>query len=95
VSVSLAIIVLGNLYVFTDLSGFFDLDFTLLSPGSLSAFIDYLIIIALAVILYVFVIDKDGPVIKKIRGFNLSFEHANYIFMIFTVIMAVYFVFIV
>ncbi len=95
VSVSLAIIMVGNLYLFTDLSGFFALDFTLLAPGSVTAFVDYFIIIGLAVLLYLLVIAKDGKVIKTIRGFNLSFEHANYIFMVFTVLIAVYFVFMV
>jgi len=92
--IALAIIVFGNIFLFTDWLNFFDLDFTLLKPGSFTAFLDYFVIAGLGFLFYWFVVRQDGRFIRTLRKFNLSFEHANYIFIVFAAFMAIYFVFI-
>ncbi len=85
------LLALGNFFVFYD-GGFMALDFSNLSPASISAFVDFFITSGAAFILYYYVIRKDYKPIKVLRNFKLSFEHANYIFVMYTVLLITFFI---
>ncbi len=82
----LALIGVGNYFVFFE-GQFLDVDFSTVNPASLSAFVDFFMTIGFAFILYYYVIRKDFKPIQYIRGFTLTFEHANYIFVAYTVVL--------
>ncbi len=87
---ALGCITLGNFYIpFTE--SFFGIayDQEFIHVG---AFIDYAVTLGLGFMLYHFVISKDYKPIQNIRNFKLSFESANYVFIIYIVVMVTYFI---
>ena len=88
---ALSILGIGNYLVYFE-GTFLGMDFTAFSPASLSAFVDYFITIGLAVIIYHYLVRPDKKPVKALRGFTLSFEHANYIFILYAVVLAAYFI---
>lgn len=89
---TLTILGIGNYLVFFE-GAFLGMDFTALSPASWSAFVDYFITIGLAVIIHHYLVRPDKKPVRALRGFMLSFEHANYIFVLYAVVLAAYFIF--
>jgi multicomponent Na+:H+ antiporter subunit D len=90
---ALACVLLGNFYI-PIADGFFGVDFSSIKAFSLGALFDYSLTLLIAFSLNYFFIRKDFKLIKKFRQFNLSFEHANYIFIAYIVLLAAFFVFI-
>lgn len=82
----IALVGMGNYFVFFE-GQFLGVDFSNVSPASISAFVDFFITIGLGVILYYYVVRKDVKLFKILRKFTLSFEHANYIFVVYTVVL--------
>ncbi len=91
VTLAMMLLVLGNYFILVEDPQFFPVDFGHLSPLSLSAFLDYFVTIGLAFLVYRLVIVKDFALTRSLRGFKLSFEHANYLFVAYTVVMVAYF----
>ncbi len=91
-SLAFACIVLGNFYIpFTQ--NFFGIayDQEFIHIG---AFIDYGVTLSLGFLFYRYIISKDYRPIKTLREYKMSFETANYLFIIYLVTMVVYFIWI-
>lgn len=54
----------------------------------LGNFIEYFIFLAVGFVFYKYVIAKDYVVIRKIREFKMSFESANYLFVVYLLVLA-------
>ena len=72
--------------------GFFGIDLSYVSLFKLSGFVNYGITLGTGFLLYFLIVKKDPIFIKKMRAFNLSFDKANYLFVVFLVLMTMYFV---
>ena len=88
---ALACVILGNFYI-PIADGFFGVDFSSIQAFSLGALFDYSLVLLIAFLLNYFIIRKDYGFIQKLRNFQLSFEHANYIFITYIVLLTAYFV---
>ncbi|TVP94586.1 MAG: hypothetical protein EA374_06470 [Acholeplasmatales bacterium] len=84
-------VILGNLYIPIS-EGFFGIDVSHVSAVKWEAFFDYAVALILGFCFYKLVIEKDPRAVRKIREFNVSFETANYLFMLYVAVMVVYFV---
>ncbi len=89
---SIALVIFGNFYIPIG-QGFFGADFSNIS-FTIAKLFEYFIIIGVAYSIYRFVVRPESKTIHRLRNFTLSFESANYIFVVYIVLMTVYFVFI-
>ncbi|MFH5881474.1 complex I subunit 5 family protein [Liberiplasma polymorphum] len=90
-TLALACILLGNLYI-PIARGFFGVDLSAIRAFSLGALFDYALVLLIAFLLNYFFIKKDYAPLKALRNFQLSFEHANYIFIGYIALLTAYFV---
>ncbi|MFW5865312.1 MAG: complex I subunit 5 family protein, partial [Candidatus Izemoplasmataceae bacterium] len=87
-----ACVLLGNFYIpFSN--GFFGIDLSKFTIN-LEAFYDYIAALTIGLSFYKLVIEKDGKIVQAIRNYKVSFESANYLFMLYIATMIVYFIFI-
>ena len=92
VIISVVIIIMGNWFFFMDTS-ILGIDSSVLNPLSFSAFFDYALTLGLAGLAYIFLVKRENLVIRRLKDFSLSFEHANYIFVSYTVLLTIVFIF--
>lgn len=67
---------LGNLY---------GMDLSYVHLWELMSFVDYLIYAGIAYLFYHFIIHKDFVFIQKIRGFQMTFENANFLYVAYII----------
>lgn len=84
-------LVLGVFHV-PIVEAFFQINISNINPLNLEAFVTYFLTLLVGYAVYYFVIKKDGKVIARIRKFNLSFESANYLFLVYIFALVVFFV---
>jgi multicomponent Na+:H+ antiporter subunit D len=68
----------------------FSVDLSYLRLLDFMAYLEYFIFVIAGFIIYYFLIRKDGLILQKIRYFKLTFEHANYLFIFYLVIVAMF-----
>ncbi len=90
-TLSFVCIIFGLMYIPIS-DGFFGIDLTYVKILKLSSFVDYGVTLLIGYMIYVFVVKKDYIFIKRLRMFNLSFDKANYLFIIYIVVMTLYFI---
>lgn len=67
----------------------YDLDISNISWFNISNFLEYFLFVAIGFLFYRYVIAKDYVVVRKIREFKISFESANYLFVVYLLVLAV------
>lgn len=67
----------------------YGLDISNIEWLKLGNFIEYFIFLAVGFLFYKYIIAKDYLVIRKIREFKMSFESANYLFVVYLLVLAV------
>jgi len=82
---------LGNFYV-PIFDRFFGVDLSDIRAFSLSAFFDYFVTLAAAFAIVWFWVRKDGRIVRELRKVHISFETANYMFVLYIVALGVVFV---
>jgi multicomponent Na+:H+ antiporter subunit D len=85
-------IILGNFYIPIS-NGFFGIDVSKFTIN-LESLYDYIAALTIGLSFYKLVIEKDGKVVQAIRNYKVSFEAANYLFMVYIATLIVYFIFI-
>jgi multicomponent Na+:H+ antiporter subunit D len=75
----------GNLFYGVDLSYV-----NLLNPMH---YVEYFIYVIIAFLIYHYVVEKDPPPIKVLRGINITFESANYLFVVYLLTIALFVIF--
>lgn len=85
-------IILGNFYIPIS-DGFFGVDLTKFTVN-IEALYDYIAALTIGLSFYKLVIEKDGRFVQAIRNYKVSFEAANYLFMVYIVTLIIYFIFI-
>ncbi len=88
--IAFVIILFGNFYIPIG-QGFFGADFSNIQ-FTLWKLVEYLIIIGVAFGIFYFLIRPDYKGVKLIRNYTVSFESANYLFVMYIVTMVIYFV---
>lgn len=83
---SMMCIILGN-YLIPITRGFFGVDISFIRVISLSNWINYFIILAVAYLIHKIFLERDYNIIKKIRNTNISFETTNFMLIFFIFIM--------
>lgn len=73
------------------LEGLFGVNMTHINPFNLRAVLDYGITLALAFGVYYVFIRKDYAPVRALRKFTLVFQHANFLFIVYIVILTVVF----
>ncbi len=86
-----ACVILGNFYIPIS-DGFFGVELSYISVFNFDAFFDYFVALAIGFLIYYFIIKKDYRPIRMIREYKPSFQSANFVFIMFVVVMSVYFV---
>ncbi|MFH5881118.1 complex I subunit 5 family protein [Liberiplasma polymorphum] len=84
-------VILGNFYIPIS-NGFFGIDLSNFTAANWGAIYDYVLALTVGLCFYKLVIEKDYRPVRKIREFQMSFESANYLFMLYVVVMTLYFV---
>ena len=69
---------------------FFNLDLSYVKLFDLQQWLDYFLYVGIGLLLYHFVIKKDFKPFKAIRNLSISFENANYMFILYMVFIAVF-----
>ena len=68
----------------------FNLDLSYVKLFDFMQWLDYLLYVGIGLMLYHFVIKKDYKPFKAIRNLSISFENANYMFILYMVFIAVF-----
>lgn len=89
---ALAIVFMGNWFMFFDTT-ILGVDTSVVNPLSFAAFFDYFLTVGFALALYFFVVRKEPLPVRTLKDFSLSFEHANYIFVAYTVTLSIVFIY--
>ncbi len=90
-TLAFACVVLGNFYIQIG-EGFFGLPLQQITVTEWAAFFDYALALSIGLLFYKLVIEPDYKPVRYIRNFKMSFETANYLFVVFLVVMSVYFI---
>jgi len=90
-ALSFACIIFGLMYIPIS-DGFFGIDLTYVKVTKFRSFVDYGVTLFIGYMIYTLLIKKDYLFVRKLRMFNLSFEKANYAFIIYIVAMTLYFI---
>jgi multicomponent Na+:H+ antiporter subunit D len=85
VCVGIGYVYLGDLFYGVDLSYV-----KLLDPYH---FIEYLLYLGIAYVIYQYVLKKDPKIIKDLRTVNITFESANYLFVVYLLTIALFVLF--
>jgi len=88
---ALGCIILGNFYIpFT--TGFFGIPFDTVGEFHIGHFFDYAVTVGIAYMIFRFIVAKDYRPIRLIREYQVSFETANYVFIVYLVALTTYFI---
>lgn len=68
----------------------FSIDLSYVTWLKFESFIEYLLYIGIGLMLYHFVINKDYWPTRKLRSINITFEAANYLFVVYLLVIAVF-----
>jgi multicomponent Na+:H+ antiporter subunit D len=68
----------------------YSIDLSYLSLFDLMAYLEYIVFVIVGFVIYKYLILNDGLLIKKIRQFKLTFEHANYLFIVYLIVVAIF-----
>jgi multicomponent Na+:H+ antiporter subunit D len=80
----LAVLSIGIGLFFTPIvETMFDLNIRSVVSFSLDSWLDYAMYVIIGYVSYRFFIKKDGRIIQKIRQYSMSFEDANFAFIVF------------
>ncbi len=90
-TLAFACVALGNFYIQIG-EGFFGLPLQEVTVADWAALFDYALALSIGLAFYKLVIEPDYKPVRYIRNFQMSFETANYLFVVFLVVMTVYFV---
>lgn len=88
---ALGCVLLGNFYI-PITEGYFGFELREVSVTTWKNFFDYFLALSLGFLFYRYVIAPDYKPVRYIRGYQMSFEGSNYVFVIFLVVMTLYFV---
>lgn len=72
--------------------GFFGVDLSYISIWKMDSFFDYGLTLLIGLLIYQLIVKRDPMVFRKMRSFTVSFDKANYLFVVYIVVMAIYFV---
>lgn len=82
--IALACIAIGVLYLpFGQLYG---VDLSYVHLWEVMSFVDYFIYVGIGYLFYHYVIHKDFTFIQKIRGFSMTFENANFLYLAYIIV---------
>ncbi|MFU8792731.1 MAG: complex I subunit 5 family protein [Acholeplasmataceae bacterium] len=68
----------------------FNIDLSYVTWYRLEGILEYLLYVGIGVLLYTYVIQKDFYPIRKLRTTNITFESANYLFIVYLIILAIF-----
>jgi multicomponent Na+:H+ antiporter subunit D len=75
---------IGILYL--PLGKLYGMDLSYVHLWDIMSFVDYIIYVGVGYLFYHYVIHKDFVFIQKIRGFSMTFEHANFLYLAYIIL---------
>lgn len=83
------IVFIGLFYIFIG-DALFNIDLSYVKLFSLESMLEYLLYVGVGVLIYQLIIQKDFYPIRKLRTLNITFESANYLFVVYLVVLALF-----